>query len=213
MNCIDCKLAKNTVIFGILTLIIVVFSYNFIDIKVTNFIHNDDFFGPSISSAATFISKISSPKIWAVITLTVTAICIFKHITKNNSDKLYIMSLTLIMTIIITTILKVIVARYRPEIFLFDNSRYGFHFFSFKKAYNSMPSGHTALTFAGLLAIANFFEKKYITLLAIVIGCCVAASRIIVLDHYVSDVIIAAYIGIFTYLWAKAFVEQKRIAL
>ncbi|KFJ39207.1 PAP2 superfamily protein [Francisella tularensis] len=112
------------------------------------------------------------------------------------------------MTIIITTIVKVILARYRPEMLLFDN-HYGFHFFSFKKAYNSMPSGHTALTFAGLLAIANFFEKKYITLIAIIISGLVAVSRIIILDHFISDVIVAAYIGIFTYLWSKAFVESK----
>lgn len=112
------------------------------------------------------------------------------------------------MTIIITTIVKVILARYRPEMLLFDN-HYGFHFFSFKKAYNSMPSGHTALTFAGLLAIANFFEKKYITLIAIIISGLVAVSRIIILDHFISDVIVAAYIGIFTYLWSKVFVESK----
>lgn len=114
------------------------------------------------------------------------------------------------MTILITTIVKVILARYRPEMLLFDN-RYGFHFFSFKKAYNSMPSGHTALTFAGLLAIANFFDKKFITIIAVAVCCFVAVSRIIILDHFISDVIVAAYIGIFTYLWSKAFVENKRL--
>lgn len=72
-----------------------------------------------------------------------------------------------------------------------------------------MPSGHTALTFAGLLAIANFFEKKYITLIAILISCLAVVYRIIILYHFISDVIIAAYIGIFTYLWSKAFVESR----
>lgn len=208
MNCIDCKLAKNTIIFGILTLIVIILSYNFVDIKVATLIHTSDFFGTGISTLAAFISKIFSPKIWAVVTAIVTVLCILRYIAKKPSDKLYIMSLTLIMTIIITTVIKISLARYRPELLLFDN-RYGFHFFSMKKVYNSMPSGHTALSFAGLLAIANFFNKRVITLIAVILACLIAVSRIIVLDHFVSDVILAAYIGIFTYLWAKAFVEAK----
>ncbi|AJI73274.1 phosphatase PAP2 family protein [Francisella tularensis] len=208
MNYFDHKLAKTTAIYGFLTLIIAILSYNFLDIKFATLVHSSELFGTGISTIAAFTSKIFSPKVWTVITAIVTVICIYKHIVKKPSQKLYIMSLSLIMTIIITTIVKVILARYRPEMLLFDN-HYGFHFFSFKKAYNSMPSGHTALTFAGLLAIANFFEKKYTTLIAIIISGLVAVSRIIILDHFISDVIVAAYIGIFTYLWSKAFVESK----
>ncbi|ABK90416.1 phosphatase PAP2 family protein [Francisella tularensis subsp. novicida] len=208
MNYFDHKLAKTTAIYGFLTLIIAILSYNLLDIKFATLVHSSELFGTGISTIAAFTSKIFSPKVWTVITAIVTVICIYKHIVKKPSQKLYIMSLSLIMTIIITTIVKVILARYRPEMLLFDN-HYGFHFFSFKKAYNSMPSGHTALTFAGLLAIANFFEKKYTTLIAIIISGLVAVSRIIILDHFISDVIVAAYIGIFTYLWSKAFVESK----
>jgi membrane-associated phospholipid phosphatase len=208
MRCLDCKLAKNTFFYGVITLIIVIFSYNFLDAKIATSVHRGDFFGTGISTLATIISKIFSPKVWAGVAVIVTMISLYKHFSKTPSNKLYIMSLALIMTIIITIILKFVLARYRPEIFLFDN-RYGFHFFSFKKAYNSMPSGHTALTFAGLLSIANFFEKKYLTILAIILCCIVGLSRIIILDHYLSDVIIAAYIGIFSYLWSKAYIENK----
>ncbi len=74
-----------------------------------------------------------------------------------------------------------------------------------------MPSGHTTFTFAGLLAIANFFKKKQITAIAIVIASIVGISRILILDHYVSDVILATYIGIFCYLWTKAIVVTYNI--
>lgn len=209
MKCLDCKLAKNTIIYGIITLIIVILSYNFLDIKVTTAIHSDDFFGTKISTLASLISQVASPKVWAVLTLIVTVICIIRYLRKKTSDKLYVMSLSLILTIIVAGVLKVLLARYRPEMLLFKD-QYGFHFLSFKKAYNSMPSGHTTLSFAGLLAIANFFEKKYITIIAAVIATVVAISRVIVLDHYVSDVILSAYIGSFCYLWAKAFVESRQ---
>lgn len=203
MKCLDCKLAKRTFLYGIITLIIVVFSYSFLDVKVANFIHTSDFFGTAISTLAALTSQIFSPKIWAIITAIVTLICIYKHITKKPSEKLYIMSLTLIMTILITTIVKVILARYRPEMLLFDN-KYGFHFLSFKKAYNSMPSGHTALTFAGLLAIANFFDKKFITIIAVAVCCFVAVSRIIILDHFISDVIVSCIHRYFYLLMVKS---------
>lgn len=211
MKCLDCKLAKNTILYGIITLVIVVISYNFWDIKVTDAIRSGDFFGTKISTLASLISQIASPKVWAVITLIVTVICITRYLRNKAHTKLYVMSLSLILTIIVASILKVLLARYRPEMLLFKNE-YGFHFLSFKDAYNSMPSGHTTLSFAGLLAIANFFEKKYITIIAIILATVVAISRVIVLDHYVSDVILSAYIGSFCYLWAKAFVENRQTA-
>ncbi|MDE5020857.1 phosphoesterase, partial [Francisella tularensis subsp. holarctica] len=37
----------------------------------------------------------------------------------------------------------------------------------------------------------------------------VAVSRIIILVHFSSDVIVAAFIGLFTYLWSKVFVDSK----
>jgi membrane-associated phospholipid phosphatase len=209
MKCLDCKLAKKTLIYGVITLIMVVLSYNFLDIRVTTVIHSGDFFGTKISTLASLISQITSSKVWAVVALIVTVVCIIRYLRKKVSDKLYIMSLSLILTIIVAGTLKVLLARYRPEMLLFKD-QYGFHFLSFKKAYNSMPSGHTTLSFAGLLAIANFFEKKYITIIAIIIATIVAISRVIVLDHYVSDVILSAYIGSFCYLWSKAFVESRQ---
>lgn len=132
MNYFDHKLAKTTAIYGFLTLIIAILSYNFLDIKFATLVHSSELFGTGISTIAAFTSKIFSPKVWTVITVIVTVICIYKHIVKKPSQKLYIMSLSLIMTIIITTIVKVILARYRPEMLLFDN-HYGFHFFLLKR--------------------------------------------------------------------------------
>ena len=209
MKCIDCRLAKITLLFGTLTLILIVLSYNFLDIKVTNIVHTSHIFSTSLSTIADLISKLFSPKIWtavAVMTTLISAIIYLK--SKETSSKFYTMSIALLATIVISALIKVLLARYRPELFLFDD-RYGFHFFSFRKAYNSMPSGHTALTFAGLLSVANFFKRSYITALAILIACAVAVSRIIILDHFVSDIILAIYIGIFCYLWARFLVESK----
>lgn len=208
MNCIDCKLIKNTILYGILTLVTIIFCYNFIDLKVTDIIYSSDIFGTGVSTFASLFSKIFSPKIWAIITVLATILCLYKYYRKQPSENLCIMSLALVLTFFVAGTIKVLLARSRPELWLFDQ-QYGFHFFSFKSIYNSMPSGHTTFTFTGLLAIANFFKKKQVTAIAIVIASIVGISRILILDHYVSDVILATYIGIFCYLWAKAIVENS----
>ncbi|APC97139.1 phosphatase PAP2 family protein [Francisella frigiditurris] len=208
MNCLDCKLMKNTIIFGALTLILAILSYNYLDQNIVLTLHNSDIFSSDQAEFATAISKIFSPKIWLVIAIVATIVCIHNHIKYGkSSNQLYTFSLTLIMAIIITTILKIIIARYRPEALIFDN-KFGFHFFSMKKVYNSMPSGHTTLSFAGLLAFANFFEKKWLTVAVILLGIIVAFTRVIIIDHYLSDVIVAIYLGTFIYLWCKTFVEK-----
>lgn len=208
MNCLNCKLMKNTIIFGVLTLILAILSYNYLDQNIVLTLHNSDIFSSDQAELATAISKIFSPKIWLVIAIVATVICIYNHIKYGkSSNQLYTFSLTLIMAIIIVTILKVIVARYRPEALLFDD-KFGFHFFSMKKIYNSMPSGHTTLSFAGLLAFANFFNKKWLTVTVIILGIIVAFTRVIIIDHYLSDVIVAIYLGTFIYLWCKAFVNR-----
>lgn len=208
MNCIDCKLAKRTIFYAVLTIVLTALCYNFLDKKVTDTIYSSDLFGTGINIFASLFSNLFSPKIWAIVTVLATIACIYKYIKEQQSKNLYILSLSLIVTFFVAGTLKVLLARSRPELWLFDQ-QFGFHFFSFKSVYNSMPSGHTTFTFAGLLAIANFFKNKRITVIAIIVAAIVGVSRILILDHFASDILISAYIGTFCYLWSKAFVEHR----
>lgn len=97
--------------------------------------------------------------------------------------------------------LKYLLGRYRP-IMLFDENLYGFHFFSSKWEMNSTPSGHTLRAFAVCTSLSVLFRPYagYFIGLAILIG----LSRIAVTDHYPSDVVFGAFIGIFSSLWTAA---------
>ncbi len=69
--------------------------------------------------------------------------------------------------------------------------------------YNSFPSGHTAATtaFFGVL----FFANRRLALALLPIPLLIAASRIYVAAHYLSDVVCAAILGIFcAWLCARA---------
>jgi len=93
---------------------------------------------------------------------------------------------------ILSIIIKIIVARYRPPI-LFNENLYGFKGFDVGFLVNSFPSGHTTTAFSGFVMLGLFFPKyRYIFIsLAVIIG----LSRIMLGVHYLSDVIAGAMLG------------------
>ncbi|MCH5824122.1 phosphatase PAP2 family protein, partial [Salmonella enterica] len=95
---------------------------------------------------------------------------------------------------LVVLVLKRSVARARPELF-FDKGIYGLgEAFSRANQFNSFPSSHTYAAFAVAVTLgilAPRWRWAFLSLAALV-----AVSRLVNLDHYLSDVMTAAGIAI-----------------
>ncbi len=103
-------------------------------------------------------------------------------------------------------LLKTFIGRARPIFFEALNMT-GFYPPSTEWAFNSMPSGHTAVSFAGLVMIGLLAPKyKWLTWsLAIVVG----ASRVCAGAHWPTDILLGAFVGMVFADFAKSAICSR----
>lgn len=122
-------------------------------------------------------------------------------IYKTRNSYAFFVLCSVLAASIVGKLLKIIIGRMRP-VFFEALDKVGFVPFSTDWAFNSMPSGHTFASFAGLVMLGLLAPRvKWFTWsLAIVIG----LSRICVGAHWPSDVILGAFIGMVAADFVKA---------
>ncbi|MCC6581247.1 MAG: phosphatase PAP2 family protein [Phycisphaeraceae bacterium] len=106
---------------------------------------------------------------------------------------------------LLVNLLKVIFARYRPKAW-FEHEQFGFVFFKAGYVVNSFPSGHACT--AGALAMTLCMIWPRAAAAWIALGTLIAASRIFVTAHYLSDVLVGAWVGVFFALFARQMLRH-----
>jgi membrane-associated phospholipid phosphatase len=93
----------------------------------------------------------------------------------------------------VVNLIKILAGRHRPRD-LFSQSEYGFEPFQFRHALDSFPSGHSQTIFVVTTVLALAMPRRWRSIS--LAGAVIAATRITMTNHYLSDVIVGSYIGI-----------------
>lgn len=156
-----------------------------------------------LCSMAILFDRLFGAKMWILVSgIAVIAFFLYKA-KKNENDFRYAfikiknsyvfyVFCSVVFAVICAGVLKFLIGRARPV--LFDAlGLVGFNSFSLDNVFHSMPSGHCAASFAGLVMLGMLFPRvKWGTwTLAIIIG----ISRIYVGAHWPMDVLLGAFIG------------------
>ncbi len=139
----------------------------------------------------------------------ILVIAVDSGLQKKWTRNLLYVCVTGACAIIIGDGLKYLLGRCRPAM-LFEEHLYGLHFFAHTWALNSTPSGHTIRAFSLLTAVSLLYRRGTAVFLSL--AALIGVSRVLVTAHYPSDVLLGAFVGIFTALWTYHYFFDKDIA-
>lgn len=201
---------ERTILAMISLLILYAVFWAWLDIPIDQWAH-ETFPNTPFFFISEYVRGIFQPSHWVIIAIISIVIgIILRFIIKKPQGRAFLFfGCSVTAAFIICGILKVLLARYRP-IEYFNHGTYGFHFLSTQHDMNSTPSGHATTAFAGLYALAAIIKKPAVTVFLLIIAVLIGLSRIIDTDHFPSDVILGAYIGIWVVSWFKCLFNYSR---
>lgn len=113
-----------------------------------------------------------------------------------NNDKwrqAFFVWLCIVVPSLVALVFKISLARARPTLWL-GQEIYGFQWLKLKASYWSFPSGHT-INFMGLMFGLSILYPRYFMPLML-IGVVVISTRVLLIAHYLSDVMMAMYLSL-----------------
>lgn len=186
----------------VVTLFLIVLSYNFVDIPVAIFCRQTD---QNIRQVFDWITELGISAWYLVASIFLFVIFRFYIKKRVYANRALFIFAAVALSGIAAILIKLTVARYRPKLF-FETGLYGFDFFNVTYEYNSFPSGHVATIFS-LAAAMSLFWPKY-RVYFFVVAFAVALSRIVLISYYVSDVIAGALIGSLTVILLNKYIPD-----
>ena len=159
-----------------------------------------------------YIGYFFSSKLWIGLMILTALLGAFGYKKQPETRKnMFFFSLSLFISVCVVSALKIIIGRYRPYAYFEGISSATYHHFCFKNdACHSAPSSHSALAFSALFCFSRIINKKSIALFCALLAVAIAFSRIVTLNHYLSDIIFGGYIGLLSVYWSQWILKIKK---
>ncbi|HEY0525541.1 MAG TPA: phosphatase PAP2 family protein [Stellaceae bacterium] len=109
-------------------------------------------------------------------------------------------------------IIKIVFGRLRPKLLFVDGAAaYGFGWWSLRADHWSFPSGHST-TIAAVMTALYFLWPRHVLAYAM-LALLVASSRVVLAQHYVSDVIMGGFVGVLVTVYVRDVFSRSFIDL
>ena len=189
----------------LLVTILTILSYQYIDREIATYFHT--LHNETMTEVFKFFTTFGNSA-WYFIPSTLLFV-FFKKIKKHNHNALiasYIFMTNLIAGLLVW-VFKIPFGRVRPKLF-FEQNLYGFKWFKIQSDFVSFPSGHTITIISTVVALSLLLPKwKYLFL---PFGILVALSRVVLNQHYLSDVLFASFLGTMVALFLHQYYFKNK---
>lgn len=161
------------------------------DVRLAEYFRYHPDFG-SWKSSFSWVDALGEPQ-WYIALMGLLA-CFFRKSQYDLQRKWFFISMNVATIGVLSFVLKFLCGRARPGLY-FLSGMYGFFpdIFRFNPSYMSFPSGHAAVVFAFAFALGACFPYCRAGLL--VFATLVSTSRVILTWHYISDVLVGAWLA------------------
>jgi membrane-associated phospholipid phosphatase len=145
-----------------------------------------------LRSIARILTRLGNGTPWIFLALFGLGLSYSQQAWRKYTLPFIAMIISILSSGLIINVLKISVGRYRPRAWLHDGI---YTIKPFLKTYSkcSFPSGHSQTIFAAMVSLSIIYPKARWFFLGL--ACSVAMTRLILTNHYLSDVLVGSYIG------------------
>lgn len=142
--------------------------------------------------ALIWVTNIGNPTVYLVVFLLLGLY--FRYVQPHvvYAARAWFVFLCLVVSDVVCLVLKCTFGRARPDLWL-TTREYGFSWFKTDNLHRSFPSGHTTTIMTLAFALSVLFPR--FKGLFLIVGLLVVISRVLLLQHFVSDVLLATYLA------------------